>query len=72
MDNRTRQRLRERDEAEARMAELQQQKTEWEAVLAGQPTLAQINTLGTQLQTLQAELDTLEERWLELTSQIES
>jgi ATP-binding cassette subfamily F protein 3 len=70
-DNRTRQLKRELEKAEARMAELNQQKTVLESKLAGHPSLAEITELGQQLQQVQSELDTLEERWLELSGQLE-
>ena len=70
-DNRTRQLRRELEKAEARLAELNQQKTALEAKLAGHPSVAEITELGLQLQQVQNELDTLEERWLELSGQLE-
>jgi len=70
-DNRTRQLKRELEKAEARMAELNQQKAVLESKLAGHPSLAEITELGQQLQQVQSELDTLEERWLELSGQLE-
>ncbi len=71
-DNRTRQLRRELEKAEARLAELNQQKTALEAKLAGHPSVAEITELGLQLQQVQNELDTLEERWLELSGQVEA
>ena len=71
-DNRTRQLRRELEKTEARMAELNQQKAGLEARLAGHPSLQEITDLGQQLQQLQGELDTLEERWLEMSSQLET
>jgi len=71
-DNRTRQLRRELEKTEARMAELNAQKTALEARLAGHPSVAEITELGQQLQVVQNELDTLEERWLELTGQVEA
>jgi len=71
-DNRTRQLRRELEKTEARMAELNAQKTALEARLAGHPSVAEITELGQQLQVVQNELDTLEERWLELSGQVEA
>jgi len=71
-DNRTRQLRRELEKAEARMAELNQEKTVLETRLAGHPSVAEITELGRQLQVVQSELDTLEERWLELSGQVEA
>jgi ATP-binding cassette subfamily F protein 3 len=71
-DNRTRQLRRELEKAETHMAELNQQKAVLEAQLAGHPSLDEITRCGQQLQQLQSEIDTLEERWLELSGQIEA
>ncbi|WP_066707069.1 ABC-F family ATP-binding cassette domain-containing protein [Curvibacter delicatus] len=71
-DNRTRQLRRELEKTDARMVELNQAKTALEARLAGHPSLAEITELGQQLQVVQSELDTLEERWLELSGQLEA
>ncbi len=71
-DNRTRQLRRELEKTEARMAELNTQKTALETRLAGHPSVAEITELGQQLQVVQNELDTLEERWLELSGQVEA
>jgi len=70
--NRTRQLRRELEKTEARMAELNPQKTALEAKLAGHPSVAEITELGQQLQVVQSELDSLEERWLELSGQVEA
>ncbi len=71
-DNRTRQLRRELEKVEARIAELNQQKSALETRLAGHPSLQEITDLGQQLEQLQSELDTLEERWLEMSSQLEA
>ena len=71
-DNRTRQLKRELEKTETRMAELNAQKTALEAKLAGHPSVIEITELGQQLQVVQSELDTLEERWLELSGQVEA
>jgi len=71
-DNRTRQLRRELEKAETRMAELNQQKAGLEAQLTGHPSLDEITRCGQQLLQLQSEIDTLEERWLELSGQIEA
>ena len=71
-DNRTRQLRRELEQAELRMSELNLQKTTLEHRLAGHPSVAEITELGQQLQTVQNALDALEERWLDLSAQLDS
>jgi ATP-binding cassette subfamily F protein 3 len=71
-NNRTRQLRRELEKCEARMAELTQEKTALESRLSGQPGLDDITRLGRQLGAVQAELQTLEERWLELSGELET
>jgi ATP-binding cassette subfamily F protein 3 len=69
-DNRTRQLRKEFEQCESRMAELAQEKAELEERLGGQPDMDEINELGKRLGALQDELDQLEARWLELSSEL--
>ncbi len=69
-DNRTRQLRKEFEQCEARMAELAQEKAVLEERLCGQPGMDEINELGKRLGALQDELDQLEARWLELSSEL--
>ena len=55
-----------------RMAVLQDEKASLEARLADQPTPAQIAEAGRRLKALEPQLTALEERWLELSAQIET
>ena len=71
-DNRTRQLRKELEKAEARMTELTQEKAALEEHLCGQPSMDEINELGQRLGALQDELDQLEQRWLELSGQLEA
>ena len=71
-DNRTRQLRKELEKSEARMAELTQEKAALEEHLSGQPSMDEIQELGQRLGALQDELDQLEGRWLELSSQLEA
>jgi len=71
-NNRTRQLRKELEKAEARMAELAQDKAALEEQLSGQPGMDKIAELGQRLAALQDEQSRLEERWLELSSQLEA
>jgi ATP-binding cassette subfamily F protein 3 len=55
-----------------RLAVLQDEKASLEARLADQPTPAQIAEAGRRLKALEPQLTALEERWLELSAQIET
>ena len=71
-DNRTRQLRKELEKSEARIGELTQEKAALEERLSGQPGMDEIKELGQRLSALQDELDELEERWLELSSSLET
>ncbi len=71
-NNRTRQLRKELEQCETRMAALAQEKASLEGSLGGQPSMAQINELGQRLTALQREVEQLEERWLELGSQLDT
>ncbi len=58
--------------AEARLAQLQSQVATLEQQLAGLADASRIAEVGGQLHAAQGELGTLEERWLELTTQLEA
>ena len=69
-DNRTRQMRKELEKTEARLSELQQERGALEEQLSGLSDMKQITELGQRLGALQNELDQLEERWLDLSSQL--
>lgn len=69
-DNRTRQMRKELEQTEARMTELGREKTVLEEKLSTQSGTDEITQLSQQLGTLQDDLDRLEERWLELSSNL--
>jgi ATP-binding cassette subfamily F protein 3 len=60
------------EKTEARMAKLEADKTDFEARLAQPMGPAEMAELGRKLKAIGAELNGLEERWLDLTGQIEA
>ena len=63
---------RELEEVDASMAVLSQEGAALEGRLSGSPALAEITELGQKLKLVNDELQRLEEKWLELSTQIES
>ena len=63
---------RELEQAEQKMAELQQEKSALEARLAGAAPPSELAELGRRLKAVTDQLDQLEERWLALSSDIEA
>ena len=62
----------ELDQAEKRMAQLNTDKTSLEAQLAADPAPQKIAETGRKLKTINEELASLEERWLELSGEIDA
>ena len=71
-DNKTRQMVKELAEKEQRMQALQAEVATLENQLGQSLPLDQINTLSTQLQGVLADLQSTEERWLELSELLEA
>jgi ATP-binding cassette, subfamily F, member 3 len=63
---------RELEQAEKRLAELNSEKATIEAALAGTLPTAELVQAGKRLKAVNDELQSLEERWLELTEQIDN
>jgi len=71
-NNRTRQMRKELEQCEARLAALAQERTRIEERLGMSPSLDEIHTLSQRMAELQSEETRLEDRWLELSSALDS
>jgi ATP-binding cassette subfamily F protein 3 len=70
-DNKARQLKRDLEQTEARMALLSKEGAALEGRLSGSPALSEITELGQKLKLVNDELQKLEEKWLELSGQLE-